>query len=72
MTSVLADIDVFVESDIEACLRFGKPDKHKSQKTMIYSVNRKNCKKRLFNKKSLLVAVSNFLDQLPKCFPISD
>lgn len=72
MTSVLADIDVFVENDTEACLRFGKSDKHKSQKTVIYSVNRKNCKKTLFNKKSLLIAVSNFLDQLPKFFPISD
>ena len=31
--SVLADIDVFVESqDIKACHRFGKPDREKSQK----------------------------------------
>ena len=52
--SVLADIDVFVESeDIEACHRFGKPDRDKSQQTIVYFVNRKNCKKVLFNKKTL-------------------
>ena len=47
--SVLADIDVFVESeDVEACQRFGRPDRDKSQKTMVCFVNRKNCKKVLF------------------------
>ena len=52
--SVLADIDVFVESeDIEACHRFDKPDRDKSQKTIVHLVNRKNCKKVLFNKKKL-------------------
>ena len=52
--SVLADIDVFVESeDIEACHRFDKPDRDKSQKTIMYFVNRKSCKKVLFNKKKL-------------------
>ena len=52
--SVLADIDVFVESeDIEVCHRFGKPDRDKSQKTIVCFVNRKNCKKVLFNKKKL-------------------
>ena len=51
---VLADIDVSVESqDIEACHRFGKPDRDKSQKTILQFVNRKNCKKVLFNKKKL-------------------
>ena len=46
--SVLADINVFVESeDIEACHWFGD----KSQKTIVSFVNRKNCKKVLFNKK---------------------
>ena len=48
--SVLADIDVSVESqDIEACLRFGRPDRYKSQKTIVRFVNRKNCKKVLSN-----------------------
>ena len=52
--SVLADIDVSVESqDIEACHRFGKPDRDKSQKTIVQFVNRKNCKKVLFNKNKL-------------------
>ena len=52
--SVLAFIDVFVESeDIEVCHRFGKPDRDKSQKTIVCFVNRKNCKKVLFNKKKL-------------------
>ena len=52
--SVLADIDVFVERHyIEACNRFGKPDRQKSQKTIVPFVNRKNCKKVLFNKKKL-------------------
>ena len=52
--SVLADIDVFAESeDIETCHRFGKPDRDKSQKTIKRFVNKKNCKKVLFNKKRL-------------------
>ena len=52
--SVLAVIEVFVESeDIEVCHRFGKPDREKSQKTIVHLVNRKNCKKVLFNKKKL-------------------
>ena len=52
--SNLADIDVLVESqDIEACHRFGKPDKDKSQKTILDFVNRKNSKKVLLNKKKL-------------------
>ena len=52
--SVLADIDVSLESqDIEACHRFGKPDRDKSQKRILQFVNRKNCKKVLFNKKKL-------------------
>ena len=52
--SDLADIDVFIETqNIEACHRFGKPDRDKSQKTIVRFVNRKNCKKVLFNKKKL-------------------
>ena len=52
--SVLADIDVSIESqDIEACHRFGKRDRDQSQKTIVQFVNRKNCKKVLFNKKKL-------------------
>ena len=47
--SVLADIDAFVESeDVEACHRFGRPERDKSQKTMVCFVNWKNCKKVLF------------------------
>ena len=54
MISVLADIDVSVESqDIEASHRFGKPDRDKSQKTIMQFVNRKNRKNVLFNKKKL-------------------
>ena len=54
MISVLADIDISVESqDIEACHRFGEPDRDKSQKTIVQFVNRKNCKKVLFNKNKL-------------------
>ena len=52
--SVLAVIEVFVESeDTEVCHRFGKPDREKSQKTIVHLVNRKNYKKVLFNKKKL-------------------
>ena len=52
--SVLADIDVLFESqDIEACHRFGKPDRDRSLKTIVFFVNRKNCKKVLFKKKKL-------------------
>ena len=55
MISVMANIDVFVESEnIEAYDRFGKPDRDKSQKTIMPFVNRKNCKKVLFNKKKLI------------------
>ena len=49
--SVLADIDVLIESqNIEACYKFGKGDK--SQKTIVHFENRKNCNK-VFNKKNL-------------------
>ena len=52
--SVLSDIDVLVESqNIEACHRFGKPDRDKSQKAIVCFVNTKNCKKVLFNQKKL-------------------
>ena len=54
MISILADIDVSVEcQDIEACHRFGNPDRDKSQKTIVQFVNRKNCIEILFNKKKL-------------------
>ena len=52
--SILADIDVLLESqDIEACHRFGKPNRDRSLKTIVLFVNRKNCKKVLFNKNKL-------------------
>ena len=54
VVSNLADIDVLVESqDIEACHRFGKPDRDNSQKTILDFGNRKNSKKVLLNKKKL-------------------
>ena len=54
VVSNLADIDVLVESqDIEACHRFGKPDRNNFQKTILDFVNRKNSKKVLLNKKKL-------------------
>ena len=34
---------------------FDKPDRVKSQKTIVGFVNRKNCKKALFNKKNLAI-----------------
>ena len=50
--SVLADIDLFVESqDIEVWHRFGKPDRDKPQKTIVRFAKRRNSKKMLFNKK---------------------
>ena len=56
---VLADIDVLVESqDIEACQWFGKPERDKSQKTIVRFVNRKNCKKALFKKDLLSVWIT--------------
>ena len=50
--SVLGNIDVEVESsDIDDCLRIGKPDKANSKKTIIRFANRKYCKKVLNRKK---------------------
>ena len=50
--SVLADIDVLVESqDVEACHRFDKPDRDKSQKT-------KNCKTFYLTRKNLAVLIT--------------
>ena len=66
---VLADIDVSVESqDIKGCHRFDRPDRDKSQKTIVRSVNRKNCKKVLFNKKNLtvLIAANTILRKIQK------
>ena len=52
--SVLTDIDLYIEhQDIEACHKFGKADRQKSKKTIMWSTNRKNCKKVLPNKKKL-------------------
>ena len=57
--SVLADIDVLVEiQDIEVCHRFGKPDRDKSQKTIVRFVNRKNCKKFYLTRKNLAVLIT--------------
>ena len=57
--SVLADIDVLVESqDVEACHRFDKPDRDKSQKTIVRFVNRKNCKKFYLTRKNLAVLIT--------------
>ena len=57
--TVLADIDVSVESqNIEACHRFDKPDRDKSEKTIVGFVNRKNCKKVLLNKKNVAVLIA--------------
>ena len=77
LISVLADIDVLVESqDIQACHRFGKSDRDKSQKTVVRFVNRKNCKKVLFNKKKLNSidnSKHNFTQNLKKsCKWVSD
>ena len=71
MILVLTDIDVSVESqDIEACHRFGKPDRDKSQKTIVRFVNRKNCKKFLLNKKKLssIACSKNSFTQNTKIF----
>ena len=44
----------FCESqDIEACRRFGKPDRDKSQKTIVRRFGNINCTKILLNKKKL-------------------
>ena len=39
--------------NIESCDRFGKPDRDKTQKTIVHLVDRKNYQKVLFNKKTL-------------------
>ena len=51
VTSVLADIDVDVDSNVlEACHRFGKPERTtKSSKIRVRFTNRKYCKKALLN-----------------------
>ena len=70
---VLADVDVLVESqDIEACHRFGKPERDKSQKTTVRFVKRKNCKKALFKKKllSLLITANTILCKIQKFLQI--
>ena len=51
--SVLADISVLVKNqNTESCHRFGKPDRDKSQKTIVH-IEQKIYKKVLFNKKKL-------------------
>ena len=43
--SILADIEVFVEHpDIEACHRFDKPNRQRSQLTIVQFINKKNAK----------------------------
>ena len=59
MVSNLADIDVLVESqDIEACHRFGKPDRDNSQKTILDFVNRKTVSKFYLTRKNLAVLIT--------------
>ena len=51
VASILSDIDVDVGFNaVEACHRFGKPEKTtKSRKTIVRFTNRKYCKKALLN-----------------------
>ena len=57
--SVLADIDVFVESqNIEACYRFGKPDRDKSQKTLCFLWTGKTARKFYLTRKNLTVLIA--------------
>ena len=51
VASILSDIDVDVDFNVvEACHRFGKPEKTtKSRKTIVRFINRKYCKKALLN-----------------------
>ena len=59
VVSNLADIDVLVESqDIEACHRFGKPDRDNSQKTILDFVNRKTVRKFYLTRKNLAVLIT--------------
>ena len=47
--SILADIEVFVEHpDIEACHRFDKPDRQRSQSTIVRFINKKKMQKKSF------------------------
>ena len=54
IASILVDSDVEVDSNaLEACHRFGKPEKiTKSRKTIVRFINRKYCKKALLNRKN--------------------
>ena len=50
--SVLADIwNIRGTLDIEVCHRFGKADRKNQKRQFARLVNRKNCKKVLFNKR---------------------
>ena len=51
VASILSDIDDDVDFNaVEACHRFGKPEKTtKSRKTIVRFINRKYCKKALLN-----------------------
>ena len=55
VTSILADIDVDVDSNaLEACHRFSKPERTtKLRKAIVSFTNRKHCKKALLNRKKL-------------------
>lgn len=66
--SILADIGIYaVGSHITAGHRFAKLDKQKFQKTIVHFVNRKNCKKVLFNKRlAVLTAVNMTLQKIEK------
>ena len=57
VASILVDSDVEVDSNaLEACHRFGKPEKiTKSRKTIVRFINRKYCKKALLNRKKLVI-----------------
>ena len=66
--SILTDIGIYVVgSHITAGHRFGKLDKQKFQKTIVRFVDRKNCKKVLFNKRlAVLIAVNMTLQKIEK------
>ena len=54
VASILADIDVDVDSVLETWHRFGKPESTtKSRKTIVRFTNKKYCKKALLNWKKL-------------------
>ena len=57
--SVLADIIVLVKNqNTESCHRFGKPDRYKSQKTIVHIVNKKTTRKFYLTRKNLEVLIT--------------